>query len=374
MNNRPLRIAKFGFRSIPPREGSAGADTCATELSTRLAKRGLTVVCYNRLYGNEKIIHNSYQGIKLFYFKTVKKSGFDTLIHSAKTTFHIIFRNTANIVHISNGGNSIWGIFFRLFGKKVIVTQDGLDWERRKWPWYGRIFLYFSAYLTSKIPHIVVFDNPFAKELFEKKFKKKYEMIPTGVDVSEIQDDPGILEKYGLQSGEYFLFVGRFIRDKGLHTLVPAFEKLNTTKKLVLVGGSPNPSDYERKIKETTDHRIIMPGYIYGNDMLNLIKNAYLYIQPSEVEGQSPVILTVMAIGTPLLCSDIKENLYVVQDTARTFKNRDIDDIYHEMEFALQNEIAIKELAQKAKKSILTKYSWNKVTDKYVELYNKLLV
>ena len=372
MSRETLRIAKFGFRSIPPRDGSAGADTCATELATRLARRGHSIVCYNRLYGDEKILYQSYEGIRLIYLKTVRKAGFDTILHSAKAAFHIIVHNTADIVHISNGGNSIWGLFLRLWGKKVIVTQDGLDWERKKWAWYGKFFLYLSAYLTSVIPHTVVFDNPFAKELFEKMFRKKFEMIPSGVDISKFRDDPAVLEKYGLQSGEYFLFVGRFIPDKGLHYLIPAFERLQTTKKLVLIGGSPNPSEYENGIKATQDPRIIMPGFLYGNDVLNLMKHAYLYIQPSDVEGLSPVILTVMAIGTPVLCSDIQENLYVVQDTARTFKKGDIDDILREMEFALQNKVLLDELSQKAKISVVKEYSWDEVTDRYVELYRRI--
>ena len=35
----PLRIAAFGFRSLPPSEGSAGADKFALELLPRLAER-----------------------------------------------------------------------------------------------------------------------------------------------------------------------------------------------------------------------------------------------------------------------------------------------------------------------------------------------
>jgi len=366
---RQLRIAKFGFRSIPPRPGSAGADTCALEVSRRLVRRGHKVVAYNRLYKNENATLTDYQGIELVYLKTINKAGFDTIIHSAKSTFHIIFHNTADIVNIGNGGNSIWGLFLRLFGKIVIVTQDGIDWKRDKWPWYGRLFLYISAYLTSIIPHMVVFDNPFAKELFEKKFHKKYMFIPNGVDVSDFYEDDTILKKLNLIPGEYILFVGRFIPDKGIQYLIPAFEKINTSKKLVLVGGSPNPSEFEKKIRSTRDPRIIIPGFIYGNDMLNLIKHAYLYVQPSDVEGLSPVILQVMAMGTPLLCSDIRENLYVVENTALTFKKSDIQDIRTKILYALEHPEEIKELSSKAYEKVHNEYSWDNVTDQYIKLY-----
>ena len=367
--NKPLRIAKFGFRSIPPRDGSAGADTCSMELSIRLAKRGHKITCYNRLYKNEVESIPKYRGIDLIYLRTVNKAGFDSIIHSAKATFHIIIHNTADIVQIGNGGNSFWGLFLRLFGKNVIVTQDGIDWARDKWPWYGKLFLLLSTYLAAYVPHFLVFDNPFAKEVFEKKFHKPYKFIASGVDVNEFQEDNEILNKLNLSSGEYILFVGRFIPDKGLHYLIPAFEQVKTSKKLVLVGGSPNPSDYEKKLKQTRDKRIGMPGYIYGNDMLNLIKYAYLYIQPSDVEGLSPVILTVMALGTPLLCSDIPENLYVAENTALIFRKGDIKHIKEQIVFALESPDVIKNLASKAKEKVIGKYSWEKVTDQFLEIY-----
>jgi glycosyltransferase involved in cell wall biosynthesis len=121
--------------------------------------------------------------------------------------------------------------------------------------------------------------------------------------------------------------VGRFIPDKGIHYLVKAFESIPTSKKLVLVGGSPNPSQYEKNIHHTTDGRIVFPGYVYGNDAILLMKNAYAYIQPSDVEGLSPVILTVMELETPLICSDIPENLFIVGNNGILFRKGDIEDL-----------------------------------------------
>ena len=45
-----MRIAAFGFRSLPSTNGSAGADKFVEELLPRLVKRGHEVVAYNRKY------------------------------------------------------------------------------------------------------------------------------------------------------------------------------------------------------------------------------------------------------------------------------------------------------------------------------------
>ena len=372
IKNKPLRIAAFGFRSIPLREGCAGADKFALELLPRLVRSGHQVTGYNRLYPGQEPLGDEYLGVKLKYFKTLSKTGFDTIIHSCKCTFNIIFKNTADIVHIQNGGNSIWALFLRIAGKKVFISQDGIDWNREKWPWYGKLYLKLSTFITAYFPNEVIFDNIFVREFFEKRFNRKYEFIPFGSDVSEFEENNSLFEKLGIRKQEYFLFVGRFIPDKGLHYLIPAFEKIKTDKKLVLVGGPPNPSDYSEHLRSTKDPRIIFAGFIYGDDSLTLMKNAYAYIQPSDVEGLSPVILNVMYLNTPIICSNIKENIYAVEDTATLFEKGDIDSLEKAIRKTLDSPEMIKDVAAKAHQRANSLFSWDQVTLQHIRLFYKV--
>jgi glycosyltransferase involved in cell wall biosynthesis len=364
------RLAAFGFRSLPPKAGSAGADKFSSELYPRLVKRGWQVTAYTRVYDDPVPEPYDFHGVHVVPLKTTKRSGFDTLLHSAKVTSHIIRYNTGKTIHVHNGGNSIWALPLRLWGKRVFISQDGVDWQREKWPWYGKLYLYISALISAYVPNDVIIDNIFAREFFEKIFKKKFSFIPYGCEVPAVEENDGILKKLGLKPEEYFLFVGRFIPDKGLHHLIPAFEKISTSKKLVLVGGSPNPSDYEAKIQQTTDDRILFPGYIYGDDVVRLMKNAYAYIQPSDVEGLSPVILMVMGLETPLICSDIPENLYIVQDHATVFKKGNSDDLQFQVEFALRNIELIHRRAVAGARSVRKLFNWETITDNHVELFS----
>lgn len=372
MNNR-LRIAAFGFRSVPLRDGCAGADKFALELFPRLVKSGHEVTGYNRLYPGQESLGDEYFGMKLKYFKTVRAMGFDTILHSFKCTLHIIFRNTGDIVHIQNGGNSIWAVLLRIAGKKVFISQDGIDWERDKWPWYGRLYLRMSSYITAYLPNQVIFDNVFAQDLFEKHFHRKYSYIPFGSDVPDVSESDEILKKLGVEKNEYFLFVGRFIPDKGLHYLVPAFENLTTTKKLVLVGGSPNPSDYEKKLLSTQDDRIVFAGYVYGDDSLRLMKNAFCYIQPSDVEGLSPVILNVMYLNTPIICSNIKENIFAVADTAILFEQGNVDSLNDALEKSLISTELMSDLAARAQKRVISLFTWDNVAHQHEVIFRKHL-
>jgi glycosyltransferase involved in cell wall biosynthesis len=364
-----MRIAAFGFRSLPPGKGAAGADKFALELFPRLVARGHSVVAYNRRYPDSFIDVTEYQGVKIKTFKTTKRGGFDTLLHSCKCTLDIIFNNTADIVHIQNGGNSIWALPLRLFGKKVFISQDGVDWKRDKWPWYGKMFLKLSSFITAHVPNQIIFDNVIAKRLFEDKFKKQYTFIPFGSEVEYPLDSEKVLQKFDLQKGEYYLFVGRFIPDKGLHYLIPAFKNSVSTKKLILIGGSPNPSEYESRILKMSDEQIIFPGFVYGEEVNALMVNAYCYIQPSDVEGLSPVVLTVMGLNVPLIVSDIEENQYAVKDTARMFKKADVTSLTEEINYCEQHYPEMLQLAKKAQERALSEFNWEKVADEHVTIF-----
>jgi glycosyltransferase involved in cell wall biosynthesis len=139
----------------------------------------------------------------------------------------------------------------------------------------------------------------------------------------------------------------------------------------VLVGGSPNPNEFEVNLKKTSDPRIVFAGFIYGDDTVTLMKHAYAYIQPSDNEGLSPVILSVMGLGTPLICSDIKENKFIVHEDAVLFKKSDPEDLVKALEYSIQNRTQHLQFAVSGKNRILKDYSWETITDQYVELFNK---
>lgn len=370
---KKLRIAAFGgFRWIPPKAGAAGSDKFSFELYPRIVGKGHQLIAYCRIYPGDNDIQNSeYEGVRLKYFKTVNNAGFDTLIHSAKATFHVIFHNTADVIHLHSGANSIWALFLRLAGKRVVVSQFAMDWKRDKWPWYGKLFYLISNILTAYIPNKIAFDNVFTKDYFEKKFKRTYNFIPYGSEVKLSSNNLEILNQLGLKPFEYFLFVGRFIPDKGLHILINAFEKLKTDKKLVLIGGTPNPGEYEKTIKSTKDPRIIFPGYIYGDDTNTLIQHAYTYVQPSLIEGLSPVILTVMGIGTPLICSDIQENMFITKGNALHFVSGNADSLKNELQYSLENEQILKEKTLNGKIDVESRFNWDVITEQYIDLLKK---
>lgn len=363
------RLAAFGFRSMPQQPGCAGADKFAEELYVRLARRGYQVTGYNRVYEPPEKVHFEYKGVRLVNLLTTRKKGAEALLHSFKATLHILRYNTGDVVHIQNGGNSPWALVLRLFGKRVFIGEDGAEWNRSKWPWYGRLYLGLMKYLTAYAPNGVIFDNQFVRDWFEQRFRRQYYFIPFGSEPPTDEPPSNILERLGLEAKEYFLFVGRFIPDKGLQYLIPAFEQLATDKKLILVGGTTDSSEFVKSLRSTSDPRILFPGYVYGEDVHALMRGAYAYVQPSDIEGLSPVILENMGLETAVICSDIRENIYVVGDTALTFGKSDTVDLARILRYALDNPDALIQNAERARKRAMDMFSWESVTAQHEELF-----
>jgi glycosyltransferase involved in cell wall biosynthesis len=365
-----LRIAAFGFRSLPPRAGAAGADKFALELFPRLAARGHHVVAYTRIYSNEALTPpHSFKGVCVRGLRTSKRAGLEAFWHSAQATWDIVVHNRADIVHIQNGGNSPFAAVLRLFGKRTYLSEDGNEWEREKWSALGKAYLQMTMYLTSFVHNEVIFDNVFTRAYFEKRFSRKYAFIPFGADVAYDPADESILGEIGLTRGNYFLFVGRFIPDKGLHYLLPAFGKVKTDKKLVLIGGSPHPCEYERQLFACADSRVIFPGYIYGGGVHALMRNCYAYVQPSDLEGLSPVVLESSYLGAPVICSDIDENRYALREHGIYFAKSNIDDLARTLTAVLNDPLWLQARGLAQMEYVKNTFSWDRVVDEHLRIF-----
>jgi hypothetical protein len=94
-----------------------------------------------------------------------------------------------------------------------------------------------------------------------------------------------------------------------------AFEKVVTPMKLALIGDAPYAHDYIRRVRDTEDPRIVMPGAIYGAGYHELGSHCFAYIHATEVGGTHPALIEAMGRGALVLYRDTPENAEVAGDT-----------------------------------------------------------
>lgn len=166
--------------------------------------------------------------------------------------------------------------------------------------------------------------------------------------------------------------MARIVPEKGLHYLIEAYKQINTDKKLVIAGGASHTNDYLEKIKKmaSEDSRIIMTGFVQGEELKELYSNCYLYCLPSDVEGMPISLLEAMSYGCNCLVSDIEENTQVVGKYARIFNKGNVQDLQKQLKIMLKNDNNNRE-KENMLKHIYDVYDWNQITKKIEKLYEE---
>lgn len=377
IKKRQLNIAMFGHKRVPSREG--GVEIVVEELSTRMVRFSHNITLYNRRghhvsddsYDVAKI--SDYKGVKIKTVLTIDKKGLAAVTSSFFAALRCAF-SKADIVHIHAEGPAFMTPLLKLFGKRVVVTVHGLDWQREKWSkGFASKYIKLGEKMAVKFADEIIVLSNRVGDYFKETYNRDTVYIPNGVNVPEIIDADLISEKFGLKKDSYILFLGRLVPEKGVHLLIDAFKKVKSDKKLVIAGGTSDTDDYVESLKKIAqnDERIIFTGFQQGQVLAELYSNAYLYILPSLLEGMPLSLLEAMSYKNCCVVSDIAECAEVVNDKAIVVKAGDVK----ELTLALQKLCDSNELVESYKKTaqeyILSKFNWDDVVLKTLTLYEE---
>ncbi|MFC2161469.1 DUF1972 domain-containing protein [Acidobacteriota bacterium] len=358
-----MKIALIGTRGIPAKYG--GFETFVEELGKRLVLRDyiIDVYCRSGYYPN-KI--KKYQGINLIYLPEIKIKALETLLHTLISIWHALGKSY-DILFVLNSANSPWMIFPKLFKKKTILHMDGIEWKRGKWSFLGKSYFRFAEKLATKISPVLICDSKEIQKFYKKEYGKDIHYISYGAEL-RFSLDKSILNRFSLEPNEYFLQITRFEPENNPLLAIQAFEKLNTTRKLVFVGGTRYESEYTKKMYATQDSRIQFLGFIYDKSVLSeLLCNCSAYIHGNEVGGTNPALLEAMASGCFVISRDVPYNREVLQDAGIYFK-KNSSDLEKKLLWTLNNLDRLQQKKEKARIVIQQNYSWELVVKKYENL------
>lgn len=353
-----MKIAHIGSRGIPARY--SGVEKSIEESSKRLIEQGfeISVYCHSK-----KTTPSYCNGIKLIPLPTINTKHLTTMVHSFLSTIHVIFTN-ADIIHYHCLGPSVFSFVPRFFGKKTIVTIHALDWKRKKWNPLVRYLLKFCEIPAVYFPDKTIVVSKYLQNYFEHKYNKKTCFIPNGINTANESSCTG--------AGNYILFVGRLVPEKGLDYLIKAFNEINTEKELWIAGESSYTNRYVERLKEMSGPKIKFLGSVYDKeDLDNLYKNCYLFVLPSEVEGCPPLtLLEAMSFGKCCVVSDIPECRENIFECTVNFQNKAYKDLKSILERLLNNPQEVEQMGKKALIMTRESYDWNKIVPGLKNIYS----
>ena len=257
-------------------------------------------------------------------------------------------------------------LFFPLFSKslrrKIIINLDGIEWKRAKWNFMGKLFLRLTEYLSVKWSGILVADNKGVKDYILNKYGKEPELITYGVNIPSKTPEIEPLATKRLVPNNYGLTVARIEPENQIELIIKSF--ITAGKTLVVVGGLCNRHAKALHKKFSNLPNVVFWGAEYNSDtLLSLRVHANLYVHGHTVGGTNPSLLEAMACGCKIVAHNNLFNHHTMGNTGLYFDNESqLSDLIENYWSKTKN------LGSDAKLRATEQYSWEVVTNKYIEL------
>lgn len=363
----------MGTRGVPAAYG--GFETFAEQLGARLVERGHDVT----VYGRSHIVPvglRTHRGIHLRVLPTIRHKYLDTVVHTGLSVLDGLFRRF-DVVLICNNANAPFALVPRLSGAKVALNVDGLEWQRDKWNRLGRWYYRACAWLSPKLPIVLVSDAHVIARWYRERYGKHTVYIPYGSDARRTA--PGeTLARHGLGAGRYILYVSRLEPENNAHTVIEAYRRVGGEEALgaplVIVGDAPYATEYKAAIEAAAAATpgVLLTGYVFGDGYAELQSNALAYVQATEVGGTHPALVEAMGRGATILANDVPEHREVLGDAGRYYARNDPDDLARELRRLVDDPAERERLGAAAADRAAANYSWDHVTDSFETLFTRM--
>ncbi len=169
-----------------------------------------------------------------------------------------------------------------------------------------------------------------------------------------------VRNRYGLP-GDFIFYVGTIEPRKNLERVIEAFERLPGNESLLIAGKwGWKFKPLMEKIRQSPKRRKIqLMGYVSEADKPYIMKLARMFVWPSLYEGFGLPALEAMAVGTPVLTSNVTSLPEVVGEGALMVNPYNVDDIAQGMETLLRDEQVRKVYIQKGLEQA-RQFTWEK--------------
>jgi len=142
-----------------------------------------------------------------------------------------------DIAHFHNVGPALFIPLLKLAGIKTVLTYHSVNYKHQKWGRFAKIILRMGEFLGMIFSDKIIVVSQVTKKFLEKKYGRRLNYIPNGVNLPEIISAGEMLRKHRIEPRKYVFTASRFVPEKGLHDLIEAYRMLeNPDFKIVIAG------------------------------------------------------------------------------------------------------------------------------------------
>ncbi|KKG09295.1 glycosyltransferase family 4 protein [Methanosarcina sp. 2.H.A.1B.4] len=206
-------------------------------------------------------------------------------------------------------------------------------------------------------------------------------ILPNAIDVDYLETCVSNSEIYNELRSKFVdkklvLYVGRIIPRKGIEYLIKSIGivvKKNKNVLFVLIGDGEYKKTAEQLCEETgvSDHVLFLSG-LSDESLFSYYKLSDIFILPSLSEGLPTTILEAMYFNTPVISTDIPGIRSHFKEMAILIPPKNEHELAEKIiKLFDENELA-STLSINGKKYVFNNYTWNKVSESCLKIYNSI--
>jgi glycosyltransferase involved in cell wall biosynthesis len=345
----------------------------------------------------------------------IDKNDDEILVYAQKINLYSLYRLASEVKkEASKGYDVVHGqtgtsVLYKTIGSNVpaCITNHGIGYKVYHFYWKYKVtrsrsdFLPYLKYFPRKISDPlmarILFSfadrvttvSSFTRYEISKIYgvpEEKIDVVPNGVPTDlftpEIPEEQkaDIRKRYNFD--EALLCLPPVPR-KGLHIMIkalPAIVKEFPHLKLLVVGAISTSDTYYKfcyalSKKLGVHEKVVFVGWVDDVNLPKYYSVASAYVLPTLYEALPLTILESMACGTPVCaskCGGIPEIITHGED-GLLFDPKNTDTIAQILISLLSDRSLQKRLAYNARKKIEQQYSWERIAEKYIAIYKKIL-
>ena len=252
-------------------------------------------------------------------------------------------------------------------------------------------FSWLEQYNLNNTNGTVVGNSAGYEILRDKGYDRPMKIMPQlGVDETlfKPQDSTGLRTNLGIQDNEFVIgFVGRFVPEKGLHTLLKAVAGLgNRSFKLLLLGRGELKDELLKTAQELgLGRQLIQLDSVKHDEVAQYISGMNTLVLPSEATYQfktltatgwkeqfGHVLIEAMAAAVPVIGSDSGEIPNVIEDAGLVFPEGDSNELCDRLSQLIDNPAFAENIGRSGHQRCMSRYTNKALAKNLLEFYRSL--
>ena len=266
----------------------------------------------------------------------------------------------------------------RIGSPPLIITTHGIMSASAP-DWFNLLYMKTIGKWTLKSADRVICYTEMEKDKLANMLKidsEKISVIPNGVDTDLFRPDPNNNKQSNQSNAITILWVGRFVRGKGVEYLIQAAKilvKAVPDLKILLVGDGPSKGKIKSLIEKfNLKKNVIIKENVPNENMPEVYQKSDIFVLPSLNEGVPKTLLEAMACGIPVIISEFPHLEELIKNAGLTFPKGDVHALADKIMRLIRDRELAKELGNNGRNKIVEGHSWGNTVLKTTELYEEV--